>query len=169
MPATGQADPAPLLSLLGREFEAFRQFYQILESEQAALIDSDVGRLMTLAQQKNDKAAELTQLGEARSALVRAATGLDNPLAMNAWLKRYDADGRLGAAKRWEALLDLARRAKALNETNGLVINTRLAHNEQALSILMGANASSTRIYGRDGQAYGSTPSGSSGRPLGKA
>lgn len=168
MPASGQDDASSLLSLLGRESDAFRQFYQILESEQAALLDGDINRLLPLAQQKNNKVLELTQVGDARNALLTRATGADNQIGMNAWLARFDADGRFGVAKRWEELLDLARRAKALNESNGLVINSRLASNEEALAILTGAAASTSRLYGRDGQAYGSAP-GSSGRPLGKA
>lgn len=164
----GQGDPASLPFLVGRELDAFRTFYQILETEQAALLEGDVGRLLPLAPKKNDMVAELARLGETRNALLRSATGAANQQGMTAWLAAFDPDDRSGVGKQWQALIDLARRAKGLNETNGQVINSRLASNAQALEILMGANATTTRLYGRDGQAYASTPSGGS-RPLGKA
>jgi flagellar biosynthesis protein FlgN len=164
----GRDDPASLPLLIGRELDVFRAFHQILEIEQAALLEGDVERLLPLAPKKNDMVAELARLGETRNALLRSATGATNQLGMTAWLATFDPENRLGVGTQWQALLDLARRAKGLNETNGQVINSRLASNEQALEILMGANTTTSRLYGRDGQAYSSAP-GSGSRPLGKA
>lgn len=164
----GRDAPSSLPVLLGRELDVFRSFHQLLETEQAALLKGDVEHLLPLAPKKNDMVAELARLGETRNALLNAATGATNQLGMSAWLATFDPEDRSGVGKQWQALLDLARRAKGLNETNGQVINSRLASNEQALEILMGANATTTRLYGRDGQAYSSTPGGGN-RPLGKA
>jgi flagellar biosynthesis/type III secretory pathway chaperone len=46
----------------------------------------------------------------------------------------------------------MAEKARALNQTNGKLIATRLASNQQALATLMAA-ANQAALYGPDGQA----------------
>lgn len=65
---------------------------------------------------------------------------------MAAWL-----GGEEAARDTWQALLALAARARALNETNGRLIAERLAHNRQALAVLLAA-ADQAALYGPDGQ-----------------
>ena len=156
-----------LLSLK-REFEAFRQFHQILSAEHTALVGGDADELITLAQRKNERVVELTQLAEARNRYLTELAGSTNQIGMEAWLDAYDPTDKFRAGRLWRELIDLARTAKDLNQSNGQLIHTRLAHNQQALSVLLGANAGTSNLYGADGQAYMAKPTGS-GRPLGKA
>lgn len=156
------------LSSLKRELEAFRQFHQILSAEHTALISGDADELTALARGKNERVIELTQLAEVRNRYLTESAGSTNQIGMEAWLDTYDPADKNRAGKLWRDLIDLARITKDLNQSNGQLIHTRLAHNQAALSILLGANAGSSNLYGADGQAYTAKPPGS-GRPLGKA
>ena len=156
-----------LLSLK-REFEAFRQFHQILSTEHEALLNGDADELINLAQRKNERVIELTQLAEARNQFLTESVGSTNQIGMEIWLDSYDPADKNRAGKLWQDLIDLARTAKELNQSNGQLIHTRLAHNQEALNVLLGANAGTSNLYGADGQAYMAKPTGS-GRPLGKA
>ncbi len=160
--------PEFLIAILERELEAFRRFQGILESEQAALLDNRIDDLLPLAQRKHLEVATLTQLAEARNGWLTRAVGATNQIGIESFIERFDPEDRLGVARRWRAVIDVARAAKALNQLNGQLINTQLAHNQQALQVLLGAQTTGANLYGRDGQAYSAT-TGSSGRPLGKA
>ena len=140
----------------------------MLQAEQSALIDGKVDNLVSLAQQKNEKVIELTQLAEQRNRFLTERAGSTNQIGMEAWLDSFDPTDKQGAGKLWRELLDLARNAKELNQHNGQLIHTRLANNQQALAVLLSANTSSSNLYGKDGQAYAMPPTGT-GRPLGKA
>ncbi|MHB1231697.1 MAG: flagella synthesis protein FlgN [Burkholderiales bacterium] len=153
---------------LKRELEAFRQFHQLLSAEQSALVKGDADGLMSLAQRKNDKVIELTRLADTRNRYLAETIGGTNQVGMTGWLDRYDPADKQGAGKLWRELIELARTAKELNLLNGQLIHTHLAHNQEALRILLGANTTTAHLYGADGQAYATTPVGS-GRPLGKA
>lgn len=168
MPGPDSAGLAAFLSALKRELLAFSQFHSLLQAEQNALIDGKVDSLVSLAQQKNEKVIELTQLAEQRNRFLTERAGSTNQIGMEAWLDSFDPADKQGAGKLWRELLELARNAKELNQHNGQLIHTRLANNQQALAVLLSANTSSSNLYGKDGQAYASPPTGT-GRPLGKA
>ncbi len=153
---------------LQRELEVFRQFHQSLIAEQEALISGHADSLLALAQTKNEKVVALTELAQRRNQFLTAHAGSTNQIGMEAWLDSNDPADRSGAGRLWRELIDLARVARELNQHNGHLIQTHLASNQQALGILLGANASTTHLYGADGQAYSNT-SVPTGRPLGKA
>jgi flagella synthesis protein FlgN len=157
--------PEALVAGLRAELEAFRQFHQLLEDEQSALLCGDIDGLVRLAKLKADKVIVLTQLADARNRCLRSATGLPDQLGMDAWRASHDARDPLGIRRLWDELLGLARSAKQLNEQNGALINMKLQNNQQVLAVLRGAAVQTTGLYGPDGQAYSS----SQGRPLGKA
>ncbi|MDP1683179.1 MAG: flagellar protein FlgN [Burkholderiales bacterium] len=156
------------LSALKRELLAFRQFHSLLQAEQDALVSGNTDSLIALAQQKNEKVIELTQLAEQRNRFLTDRVGSTNQIGMEAWLDSFDPADKQGVGKWWRELIELARNAKTLNQHNGQLIHTRLASNQQALAVLMSANATTSNLYGKDGQAYATPPTGS-GRPLGKA
>jgi flagella synthesis protein FlgN len=144
---SGRTDSTPLLNLLIEEAGQLRGFLVLLEKEQQALVDGDVDRLLPLAAEKNDAFGRLARLGEARAQqLAEAGFGADRP-GMEAWLARQPE-----ARPAWEALLALASRASDLNRSNGKLIASRLAHNQQALATLLAA-ANQAALYGPDGQA----------------
>jgi flagella synthesis protein FlgN len=150
---------------LRAELDAFREFHQLLQTEQSVLAAGDVDALVGLAQRKSEQVTRLAQLAESRNRYLKAATGMTDQLGIDAWHAKFDPQGRVGADRAWQGLLDLARSAKQLNEQNGLLININLQHNQKALAVLRGAAVQTTQLYGPDGQSYSAAP----GRPLGKA
>lgn len=150
---------------LRAELDAFREFHQLLQTEQAVLAAGDPDALVSLAQRKSEQVARLTGLAEGRNRYLSAATGMTDQLGLDAWQGKFDPQRTTGADRLWQELLALARSAKQLNEQNGLLIGLKLQHNQQALAVLRGAAVQTTQLYGPDGQSYAATP----GRPLGKA
>ncbi len=150
MTAGGSPTPIPLQNLLVEEVAQLRGFLVLLEKEQQALIDGDIDRLMPLAAEKTDIFGRLARLGEARGKTL-AGNGLSaDRQGMDNWLKRHPE--MPGARKVWEELVALAEKGSAMNQTNGKLIATRLANNQQALSTLLAA-ANQAALYGPDGQA----------------
>ncbi len=145
------ASPAPLQKILIEEVARLRDFLELLDQEQKALVKGDIERLMSLAAEKTELFGRLAKLGEARGkALVAAGLAADRQ-GMESWLETHGEPG--GGKRYWLELLALAKKAHARNQTNGELISTRLANNQQALSALMAA-ANQASLYGPDGQAH---------------
>lgn len=146
------ADIATGLTL---ELGAAGAFLEILQQEQAALVEGRIERLEALAADKSRMVAQLAELADRRNRHL-AALGMEPDLrGMETWL----ADTK--AAATWRELLQLAQTVHQLNQTNGAIIDTRLKHNQQALAALLSA-AGSASLYGPQGQTLGY----SGGRPL---
>lgn len=160
MSGRGESPPSPLQNLLLEEVAQLRGFLSLLEKEQQALTEGAIEPLLPLAAEKTEFFGRLAQLGEARGKTLAAAGFAANRQGMESWLERHPEQD--GAHRDWRNLLALAESASKLNHTNGKLIATRLASNQQALSALMAA-ANQASLYGPDGQ---SQPIGS-GRSLG--
>lgn len=153
--------PAPLAAILAGELAALREFVTLLQEEQSALLDGKGDGLAALVEKKSALAGRLTDCAGQREA---ALAGLGLPAGrdgMEAWL----ATAAAAARNDWQELLPLAATARNLNELNGKLIGTRLQHNQQALTALMGATAQAM-TYGPDGHAR---PPAGSGRSRGSA
>ncbi len=151
MSGSGESPPPPLQNLLVEEVAQLRSFLVLLENEQQALVGGDVERLLALATEKSGIFGRLAKLGEARAKTLAAAGLASDREGMQHWLEQHRDLG--GARRDWQDLLALAKNAHALNQTNGELIATRLAHNQQALSALLAA-ANQASLYGPDGQAH---------------
>lgn len=148
---------APIPRLLAEESGALEGFVDLLRREQELLAEGDIETLSSLAVEKAAMAERLGRLSLQREDSVAA----DGCKDMNAWLARSENHSHETA---WQQLLDLARQAKTLNETNGSLIKLRLQHNQQALAVLLAASNLAV-TYGPDGQQY----TAGNGRPLGSA
>lgn len=156
----GNSSLPGLSKLLGEELALLRDFVSALKSEQALLVGGEIDRLTPILDEKGRLAADLGQRIARRSqALATAGLQADNA-GMEAWLAGQSAAARAD----WEAILTLAREARLLNEINGKLINTRMQHNQLALSVLQSAS-NQVMLYGRDGQQL----PGSGGRHFGAA
>ena len=144
--------------LLGKEGVELRRFIDLLEREQSFLTQGDLNPLLSIAEEKSAAAERLGQLSAKREGQL-AAEGCAGD--MGAWLAK---PGRQTLAKPWQTVIDLAGKAKHLNETNGKLIALRFQHNQQALATLLAA-ADQAMTYGPDGQQR--APGG--GRTLGSA
>lgn len=145
------------------EHRAFDDFVELLQSEQEALQRGDVDRLVSLARLKSDKVVTLAQIEDQRNRKLAAAGFKPDQAGMDTWLKQHAGDFP-GAEKTWTEILSKARQAQMLNQSNGIMIEHKLRHNQQALAILQAA-ANQASTYGPDGQTHAGIRGG---RPLGK-
>jgi len=147
---------------LSAEIEAFREFHHTLQQEQAALIDGEIDRLLQLAPVKTGLMEKLSTFSAERGRQLAAAGHENNPAGLAAWFNAIGVNDE--TRKLWGQLLDLAREAEQANRRNGMLIETHLRHNQQALAVLQTAANPGNSLYGANGQIS----SLSSGRPLGK-
>lgn len=153
---------AALLATIAAETAALQRFIAVLEQEQKLLINGDADAVLPLLEKKTALVAELGSAGQQREAALQALGVEARKDAMEAWFA--SAPGEL--QKHWQQLLELAQTANRINSTNGQLINTRLQHNQQALSILMNAAGNlGDDTYGPDGHKT----TGTGSRPLGSA
>ena len=125
------------------------------------MVNADVETLTALSEQKLKHAEQLNTLGRQRLSLLKQAGFSNDTAGMDEWL----ADKSAAEQQQWKALIEKARAAQRLNQTNGKLIQTHLQHNQQALNALMNA-ANQAGIYGPDGQSRNVLPG--SGRTIGK-
>jgi len=147
---------------LRAELEAFREFHHTLQQEQAALIGGDIDRLFQLAPTKTGLIERLSTFSAERGRQLAAAGHENNPAGLAAWFNTIGVNDE--TRKLWDQLLNLAREAEQANRRNGILIETHLRHNQQALAVLQTAANPDNSLYGANGQISGI----SSGRPLGK-
>lgn len=141
---------------LTQEQQATQALLAVLRQEQDRLIDADAEGLAALLEEKLRLVAGVTQLTLARHRAL-AAAGFDaSETGMRAWVGKPAAS--VEAAQAWARLLELAREAKEINRTNGMLINKQLARNQSALSILQGESQNGD-FYGPNGQAASRTVS----------
>lgn len=138
------------LGLVGEETRQLRAFIELLQREQQILRSSEIEPLAELARLKGEAAGRLAALAGARGQFLAGAGALPGSAGLGAWLDRQPGADKLRGA--WQALLDLAEQAHALNTENGALVKTRLAHNQQALAVLLAASDQAA-LYGPDGQA----------------
>jgi len=152
--AADTASDTRLGQLVGEELVALRAFVGILQKEQQALIDGDLERLTPLIDEKTSHAGRLGQLAEQRNQVLAAAALALDRAGMESWLAQQSAAAKASQGT-WENLLTLTAEARALNESNGKLIATRLQHNQQTLSALLAAGNQAT-LYGPDGHTQAS-------------
>ncbi|CAB3778574.1 flagella synthesis protein FlgN [Pararobbsia alpina] len=136
-----------LLDALQDELVAVEDFTQVLEQEEAALIDGNLMAILpAIVERKTELTEKLTSYGKQREA---ALADLGFPASRDGMVAAIGADSSLADA--WKRLLTQAERARARNVTNGLLIKTRMDYNHQALIALRLA-AGAPAIYGPDGR-----------------
>ncbi len=143
------------------ELAAVVRFIEILQREHAALMNVDVNALMTITPEKLKQAEQLNQLAQSRvSSLASLGIASDRP-HVETWLTTQASN----MTEVWNALIEAARTAQQLNQTNGTLIESQLKNNQQVLNTLVSA-ANQSSVYGADGQPR--TTYTSSQRILGK-
>lgn len=135
------------------------RFVDLLRQEQAALISGAVDDLDVLTQKKAHIAEELSAHGRRRDAQLAAMGYTADTRGMRAWVDAQEEPAQSAAL--WESLHALAGQARALNETNGILIEMRLRNCEQSLAALADACGRPT-LYGRHGHAIAPSQGGTS-------
>jgi flagella synthesis protein FlgN len=144
-----QFDGAALGRTLNNESEALNAFITLLREEQQALVRGDLERLASFAESKTIHLFELTRLGEQRLQWLREK-GLTADRAGMDRLLRAHAGSAPQVRAAWQQLVDLTKTAQQLNETNGVLIRSRLTTAQRALGVLMSA-ANIAGAYASDG------------------
>lgn len=155
------ASPADFSASLKAEIEALHQFVIILQSEQNALTEGNIDRLLEISRTKSEQVVRLSQLSTSHFSNQGNVATIPDEIART--LHEADPDGQYALAQNWEKLLELAKQAKYLNDMNGAMIEVQVKHNQQALAILQEA-ATQNSLYGPDGHSRGL----GTGRQLGK-
>lgn len=148
-----------LLTALSTELSALQGFVSLLEREQNMLMNNETDQLTALAEQKSSDAIKLNQIAESRLSLLQPHIPQLNSRTIESWL----SDNQPEALPSWSALINLTSHAQQLNQTNGELIQMKLRHNQQVLTVLSNA-VNKAGLYGRNGQPNFS-PGG--GRSLG--
>lgn len=144
---------------LNTERDALKSLVALLEAEQQALIDGHTEQLLELSAEKTQTVHELGKLADMRRNDLFTHSAKIKARGITAWLQSHAAD----SLPVWQDIQQLVEQMQYLNRTNGILIQTKLRHNQQALMVLHNAANSAHGLYGADGQPQ--FPS--SGRVLG--
>lgn len=134
---------------LAREQDVTNALLTLLRQEQASLVQADINSVTDLLNEKSLLVAQATDLAVARHQALASAGHEASEAGMQAWIATQAPQS--DAVQTWHSLLELAREAKEINRTNGLLINQQLSRNEAALNVLRGGE-SSANTYGPNGQ-----------------
>ncbi|HWK70747.1 flagella synthesis protein FlgN [Pollutimonas sp. M17] len=140
---------AQLHASLHQETELVQDFIKVLEAETLALTEG--GGEQALAEStalKNNYAEELAKLSERRQALLTQLGYSADKAGLDSVAQGHPA---LQAACR--QLYDKARQANELNASNGIIIDTFMAHNQQALETLR-MLAGAGNLYDASGRTH---------------
>jgi flagella synthesis protein FlgN len=154
---------ATFAALIKAEIDSFKEFHQLLQQEQGALINTDADQLLQLATRKSELIEKLAGFSAQRNRQMTAAGCENNAAGIATYLDTIKA--RAETRELWGKLLDLAREVEQINHSNGILIDTHLRHNQQTLSVLQNAANPAASLYGPNGQISGAA----SGRRLDKA
>lgn len=139
-----------LHNCLKTELELATQFIAILEQENQILLEPATNdqALADITQQKNLHAEKLIAAGNDRETALKALgveptrEGLEQVVALNPELRPTFTD-----------LMAAATQASELNASNGLIIDTFIAHNQQTLETLRNLVGEGT-IYDAQGRTH---------------
>jgi flagella synthesis protein FlgN len=141
-------------ALLKREAELVVRFRNVLLREQEVLRSGKSEGLAELSTEKLSLVDSLNNAGAERARVLFSSD--DSMVDMQAWLSNHPLE--VESASIWKDVLDVAREARAINESNGNLINTLHQKTSEALSILTQGEANRS-LYGSNGQASLSTGS----------
>lgn len=135
---------------LQAETLGFSRFLAILKGESSALLRGDVEELLRLAESKTAVVEDLIALATSRQKALVASGFSSDRTGMTEWLIVHGGreHGRLSTV--WNALLADATEARQLNQSNGILIESRLRFNQAALTALRAASEQAT-LYGPSG------------------
>ena len=136
-----------IVSALTAERNSLSDFVTLLEHEQNALVENDTDLLMQLAEQKSARALSLSNLINTRHHLLKTALNEPTTESTLTWLQAHCKQG----LSLWKEIRVLGEKAKQLNQNSGELIQMKLRHNQQAMTVLNNA-ANKANLYGPDGQ-----------------
>lgn len=134
---------------LAQEIALAEQLVATLEREGERLVEADSEGISALLMEKTRLVNSMTEQALARHRALSAAGFPAGEEGMQAWTARLSQDSP--SVKAWAGLLKLARLARELNQTNGVLITRQMARNQFALFSLSNT-VTDSRTYGPKGQ-----------------
>lgn len=139
---------AEFIARMHAERTALHDFVRLLEDEQQALLNEQTEQIQILADKKVHMVQELTGLVNSRRDSMLALGIKIEPGSMQAWLQSHSAIN----LPVWQEIQKVAAHAQQMNHTNGELIQVKIRHNQQALTVLHHATHGVNGLYGPDGQ-----------------
>ena len=147
----GAPTSADLAAAIASERAGVQALVEVLAAERQALSCGDTDRLSDMAPRKRELLLHIAHLGEQRNRLLERCGATPDRRGMERLL---EANSDAGPSRtEWHALLELTKSAHRLNQENGAFIEAGMRANQQALSVLTSAAASSASTYGPGGRA----------------
>jgi len=146
-----------LLTALTEELRLVRGFAELLKQEQRLLTENAIDQLLELAEQKSTHAVQFNEVAEGRRRLLKKSLPVLESSAIQTWLTNNCVQG----LALWQEIRSLAEQSQQLNHINGELIQMKLRHNQQTLSVLSKA-VNKANLYGPDGQTNFAPGSGRS-------
>ena len=144
------AAPSFLLLQLQQERQTLDELLSLIVDEQRLLMHNQINDIQVILEKKSRHIAQLAQLTQQRYQLLSQQGYPANETGMQLLLEQQSDAIVIDA---WQQLLDRVLHAKQLNHTNGLIINTQLNRNRNALNVLAGAGVLDN-LYGANGQTH---------------
>jgi flagellar biosynthesis protein FlgN len=135
-------------AVLEQERERVREFLELLEQEQAALVAGDHDDLMAFTEQKAARILDLRRISDARIRLLASYGLRADKDGMSAWIESH---GEEPIRRLWDEIKTLAAQVRAANEINGALVAARLKHNQASIAALQTAARNGCGVYGPDG------------------
>ena len=126
--------------LLDRQSAALEKVLETLDHEREALMNRDAAALELTMKEKQQALSKADELERQRLALAPDLNAMEM-LAANP-----------DVASRWEKLLDLTRRCREQNDTNGRMIRRQARRVESTLQLMRG-QPGNAGVYGPDGES----------------
>lgn len=136
-----------------KEAKELRSFIDILKKEELALVQGKIDEIDFYASDKLRSIEILIQLNDQREEYFKAQGLTLDKSCINNWLRKQQNSDQTNMIEIWSELLDLAKTAQRINQSNGLIISTRHQLHQRALAALHSA-AGNVSCYGPKGQAY---------------
>ena len=136
-----------------KEAKELRSFIDILKKEELALVQGKIDEIDFYASDKLRSIEILIQLNDQREEYFKTQGLTLDKSCINNWLRKQQNSDQTNMIEIWSELLDLAKTAQHINQSNGLIISARHQHHQRALAALHSA-AGNVSCYGLKGQAY---------------
>jgi flagella synthesis protein FlgN len=137
---------------LEQEIQAMNLLTNLLQQEQAVLVEGRVEDLQPITLQKNQMVADVSVLETVRNRHLGSLGFSGDAAGMQAYLQRQPSDGSVNRS--WSELRSIAESAKECNRTNGILINKQINFTQSALGILQQGQGDATgSFYGPNGQS----------------
>jgi len=124
-----------------------RSFSELLKREQGLLTENSIDQLPELAEKKSTHALQINEVAEGRRRLLQKSLPVLDSTAIQTWLTNNCPQG----LALWQEIRAMAEQAQLLNHINGELIQMKLRHNQQTLTVLSNA-VNKANLYGPDGQ-----------------